>query len=356
MIQEKIILGEGTSYPLEGLLTLPDDTDTISTSAPFPAVVLVHGSGAHDMDEKIKGIRPFKDIAEGLAAHGIAAIRYNKRSFTHGKKMVKKLKPSLSVKEEVVEDAVLAADLLKDDPRIDSEHIYVAGHSLGGMLAPRIDASGVVDAADISSGSWDGHAGNFAGLIIMAGSPRRLEDIMKQQQEDYLKNAKGLIAWIAKKQVDKYAKKLSGISEMSDEEAKAVPFAGNTSLYYLKEMGDWPTVDYLRQSMKPILAIQGANDLQVLVEQDFNKYKRLLADNPRASFKLYEGLNHAFMPSVTDDISKAMQEFKLERPVEDYVIDDIADWILVHVSGTDQTDWAGDEAKSVAKDETEVSS
>ncbi|MCL2606363.1 MAG: alpha/beta hydrolase, partial [Coriobacteriia bacterium] len=189
----------------------------------------------------------------------------------------------------------------------------------------------------------------FAGLIIMAGSPRRLEDIMRNQQDDFLKTAKGVIGWLAKKQIEKYAKKLSGISDLTDEEAKAIPFAGNTSLYYLKEMGDWPTRKYLENSTKPILVMQGEDDLQVLVEQDFNEYKRLLANNPNASFELYEGLNHAFMPSITDDISKAMDEFKVARPVEGYVIADIADWIHAQSSDSDGRCSAGEAVTSVVQ-------
>ena len=82
MIQESIILGQNTRYPLKGLLTLP------AGSGPFPALVLVHGSGSSNMDEKIGKLTPFRDIAQGLAARGIACIRYDKRSYAHGLKMV----------------------------------------------------------------------------------------------------------------------------------------------------------------------------------------------------------------------------------------------------------------------------
>ena len=80
MKQEPIILGQGTRFPLKGMLTLPDDL-----SAPVPALVLVHGSGSSNMDEKVGKLTPFKDIAEGLAERGIACIRYDKRSFAHGR-------------------------------------------------------------------------------------------------------------------------------------------------------------------------------------------------------------------------------------------------------------------------------
>jgi len=339
VIEEKIVVGMGTDWPLDGLLTLPAMSDAANVANPVPAVVLVQGSGSHDMDEKIYKIRPFKDIAEGLAARGVAAIRYNKRTYSHGRQMVRQNKQAmrgkggriLTVQEEVIEDAVLAADLLKEDPRINPEQVYIVGHSLGGMLAPRIDAyrAGVGDSGTDGTDSILGDSGgNFAGLIILAGSPRKLADIMKQQQAKYVENAKGIIKWIVKMQVERYASKLSNLSELSDEEAKVKPFAGGTTLYYLKDMDRWPVEDYLQNSTKPILIMQGEKDVQVLVEQDFNRYKELLAGNPNASFKLYEGLNHAFMPSITDGINNALKEFKVARPVEDYVIADMADWIL----------------------------
>ena len=69
MISEKITVGEGTEYPLNGLLTLPDDL-----SGPVPAVVMVHGSGPSDMDERVMKLTPFKDLAEGGNFRGIIML------------------------------------------------------------------------------------------------------------------------------------------------------------------------------------------------------------------------------------------------------------------------------------------
>ena len=135
MITEKIVVGEGTKYPLNGLLTLPDHA-----TRPVPAVVFVHGSGSSNMDEKVGKLTPFKDLAEGLARYGIASVRYDKRSFAHGLKMLRDKNGPVTVKEETIEDAILATQLLKQDARIDSERVFIIGHSMGGMLAPRIDA------------------------------------------------------------------------------------------------------------------------------------------------------------------------------------------------------------------------
>ena len=93
MTAQNIVVGEGTAYPLKGILTLPDDL-----SKQVPAVVFVHGSGSSNMDEKVGKLTPFKDLAEGLAKQGIASIRYDKRSFAHGLKMLKE--KEITVKQE----------------------------------------------------------------------------------------------------------------------------------------------------------------------------------------------------------------------------------------------------------------
>ncbi len=216
MMEERIVIGENTKYPLNGLLTLPADAAT-----PVPAAVFVHGSGASNMDEKVGKLTPFKDLAQGLARHGIASVRYDKRTFAHGFKMLRDKGLEVTVKTETIDDAILATELLKKDPRIDPARVFIIGHSMGGMLSPRIDAEG----------------GNYRGLIIMAGSPRKLEEIILDQNEAMLRSTKGFINRIVKKQVAKFAAMFEGMYELSDEEAKkedgrrhhAVLFQGNGS-------------------------------------------------------------------------------------------------------------------------------
>jgi pimeloyl-ACP methyl ester carboxylesterase len=276
-----------------------------------PAVVFVHGSGSSNMDEKVGKLTPFKDLAEGLAKHGIASVRYDKRSFAHGFKMVRSKTP-ITVKEETIEDAVLAAELLRADARIDSGKIFIIGHSMGAMLAPRIDAEG----------------GNFKGLVLMAGSPRTLEQIMLGQNADVLAASKGLMRWIMKKQVAKFEKLFEGMYELSDAEAKKRKMGGGTTLYYFKEMGEHPAESYLKDMEKPILVMQGEKDFQAKVDPDFVGYQRLLEGRDNVTFQLYAGLNHAFVPAVYDDIMMAKKEYNAERHIGEEVIGDIAEWIL----------------------------
>ena len=304
MREERIIVGEGSKYPLDGILTLPDELDK-----KVPAVVFVHGSGASNMDEKVGKLTPFKDIAEGLAKQGIASLRYNKRSYSYGFKMLRE--KNVTVKVETIEDAVMAADLLREDSRIDTDNIYIVGHSMGAMLAPRIDAEG----------------GNFKGLILMAGSPRTLEKIMMDQNQMVLGQVKGITRAIVKKQVATLTDLFENLYEITDEEAKSKKVGGGTTLYYFKEMGEHPASMYLENLEKPILVLQGEKDFQATVEKDFEGYKHLLGEKENVTFQLYEGLNHAFVPSVYGNIMKAKQEYNVEQRVSEKVIIDIASWI-----------------------------
>ena len=304
MYSEKIVVGAGTEYPLNGLMTLPSDL-----SKPVPAVVMVHGSGASNMDEKVLKLTPFKDLAEGLARHSIASLRYDKRTFVHGRKMIRN--KCLTVKEETIDDALLAVQMLKKDPRIDHDRIYILGHSMGAMLAPRIDAEG----ADVR------------GLIMMAGTPYRLEEIVLRQLRQ-AGRGNSILKKIIGLEYRFYKKRFNGLYQMSDEEAKKKKFAGNLSLYYFKEMGQKTAADYLLESSKPVLILQGGKDFQVLAKRDYRMFKKLLAGRENTEYKLYPELNHVFVKGIYNDILKASKEYSVEQHIGEDVIGDIADFVL----------------------------
>ena len=302
MNSEKIVIGAGSEYPLNGALTLPEDL-----SRAVPAVVMVHGSGPSNMDEKVLKLTPFRDLAEGLAKHGIASLRYDKRTFSYARKLAK---TNITVREETIDDALLAIELLKQDPRIDHSRVFLLGHSMGAMLAPRIDAEG----------------GNVKGLILMAGTPYRLEEVVLRQ----LKQAGGSrspIKWVTGLEYRYFSRKLSGLYQMSDEEAGKKKFAGNLTLYYFKEMGRKTAADYLLESRKPALILQGGRDFQVLAEDDYRKFRELLSGRDSTVFRLYPEYNHLFVPAIGDNILKASREYGVERHIGEDVIGDIADFI-----------------------------
>lgn len=303
MQRKKIVVGEGSEYPLNGLITLPDDV-----KKPVPAVVMVHGSGPSNMDERVKKLTPFKDLAEGLAAHGIASLRYDKRTFAHRRKLARA--KGLTVCEETIDDALLSIAMAKASACIDADRVFILGHSMGAMLAPRIDAEG----ADV------------AGLVLMAGTPYRLEDIVLRQLGQ-VNGGNFLLRGIIGHERKVFSKKFDGLYTMSDDEAKKKKFAGNISLYYFKEMGAKTASDYLLQSDKPVLIMQGEKDLQVLADDDYQEFQRLLVGRDNATFKLYPELNHAFVPALYNDILKASKEFSVERHIGEEVVADIAAFV-----------------------------
>ena len=306
VIEEDVTIIGDPRYPLSGKLTLPKEQ---GSGALLSAVVLVHGSGPQDMDETIGANKPFRDIAWALAEEGIAVLRYDKRTYSYGGTMNDMYGTSLTVKEEVIDDAKLAKELLIADDRINSEAILVAGHSLGGMLAPRImDECG------------------FAGAIIMAGSPRSLIDIVLDQINYTISNGDYdevhiiLQHDVNETQYEAYL----GLNDETDEDSKDTLIFGMNG-YYLKEMERYKTSNYFNSINKPILILQGTSDFQVSYENDFKEYQKLAEGRDNIEFKAYEGLNHLFIESVMEKPDAS--EYLIPGTVDDAVTEDIASWI-----------------------------
>lgn len=300
LTRENIIVGEGTEFELKGELIIPED------KGPFRAVVLVQGSGPQDMDEKVGVNRTFWDLSNYLGENGIASIRYDKRTLTYGQKMVETDLTGITVEEETIQDAILAKKILMKDDRIDKNKIFIIGHSLGGMLAPRIDAEG----------------GDFAGIVILSGSPRNLSDIIIDQNvnaiaalpEEQRAAADAQFKWL----LDTFDKMM----DMTDEEAKST-MLGNVALYYLKEMNEHPAESYLNNMTKPILIMQGDKDFHVFVDKDFNGYRRMLEGKKNVAFKLYPGLSHLYNPSIKGTI----EDYNVKADMDKGVLKDITEWI-----------------------------
>ena len=182
---------------------------------------------------------------------------------------------------------------------------------MGAMLAPRIDAEG----------------GQFRGLILMAGTPFRLEDIVVRQLSQAGQSRGGIMKIIVGLEDRIISKKFAGLYGMSDEEAKKKKFAGSTTLYYFKEMGQKTAADYLKESEKPVLILQGGMDFQVLPSVDFAGFREQLQGRNNVEYHLYEDLNHLFVRGIYNDILKAGKEYKVEQHIGAEVFDDIAAFI-----------------------------
>jgi len=306
VVTENVTIGSGTEWELAGRLTLPREIDGM-----IPAIVLVHGSGAHDMDQTLFDNKPFREIAEYLSSNGIAVIRYNKRTLTHGVRMQDL---AFTAWEETMEDAILAAEILKSDPRIDESRVYILGHSLGGMFAPRIHAMG----------------GDFAGLILFAGSPRFLIDIVYDQGIAYIEEMyEGEEKVELLREREEWRNDFDAYLALSDEEAKnTIVEMLYTPAYFWKDLYNNPVSMFLEKTTVPILVMHPDDDVQVLTDVDFAMYKELLAGRDNVTFKLYPGLNHLFMPSTGRGISEILDEYRIRANIDGQVLADIVEWVI----------------------------
>jgi len=296
-----ITVGSG-EWALPGTLTLPKG------DGPFPAVVLVHGSGPNDRDETIGPNLPFRDLAWGLASQGIAVLRYDKRTLTHASKFTPEVIARLTVQEETTEDALLAAQLMRQSEKIDPQRVYILGHSLGGMLAPRIGQ------ADPS----------LAGLIMMAAANRPLEDLVLDQM-NYLLNLDGELdsqdtAQLQALQTQAANAKNPDLPKntMPEDLPLGMPAA------YMRDLQGYVPSETAKSLAMPLLVLQGGRDYQVSPTLDFESLKTALAGKTKAAFKLYPKLNHLFIagegPSTPD-------EYNIAGHVSPQVITDIVAWI-----------------------------
>jgi hypothetical protein len=297
--EKEVIVGTG-EFALHGTLTMPAGT------GPFPAVILVHGSGPNDRDETVGGNKPFRDIAWGLASNGIAVLRYEKRTKEHGKE-IQSIKDKLTVKEETIDDAILAVDLLKKTEGIDKKKILVLGHSLGGMLIPRIGKIG----------------SDIAGFIVLAGATRPLED-MTLEQVEYILSLKDKISEEEKLELEKMKKQIAQIKDPAlSEKTPSSELLWNIPPHYWLDLRGYNPPEVAKDLTQPMLILQGERDYQVTMV-DFNNWKKYLGDRKNVEFKSYPKLNHLF---IEGEGKCSPEEYMIPGNIPEYVIKDMADWI-----------------------------
>ena len=285
--EQAIRIGED-GYPVDGILTLPS-----GVTKP-PVIILVHGSGTHDWDETIVGDnKPFRDIAHGLAEQGIATIRYQERLAAYPELASERITIQLDSLEDVNAAIIYATGC----DQVDSERIYVLGHSLGGMLAPKIAA----DHKEVK------------GILSLAGSPRKLEDIAADQQELLGNGNKNDIA-----KARKQAEEIKGLTEESTGDYLGMP----ASYWYSLNLIDTP--ELLKTLKVPMFIAQGSADIQVYADRDYTAWQELLKDRKDVTFHLYDNLNHLFMESSGEN---NLEEYFTPGSVDRQLISDMAAWI-----------------------------
>jgi fermentation-respiration switch protein FrsA (DUF1100 family) len=295
--KEKEIYIKTAGHSLVGLLTTP------AKGTNFPIVVLLHGSGPSDMDETVGPNKPFKDLAAGLATKGIASIRYVKRTLAYAGEFSK----VFTVKEEVTDDALAAIALARTIPGADKKKIYLFGHSMGGMLAPKLATL----------------APDLNGLILAAAPARKLTDLIDEQNRysaSQMKDTTGAV----KKQLEEALKETAKTRITKLGLIKPDSLLLGLPAAYWVDLNLYDQVGTAKKLIKQkVMIVQGGFDFQIS-PQDYQIWNTALGKKKNVTMKLYPDLNHLLSPQKEKG---NMTQYGIPVSVSGILVNDIATWI-----------------------------
>lgn len=332
--QEEVGFGHG-DVRLAGTLTLPEGP------GPFPAIVLISGSGPQDRDETLFGFRPFRRIADHLTRAGIAVLRYDDRGVGGSTGDV-----SSATSADFADDALAAVELLASRQEIDSRAIGLLGHSEGGIVAPiaanrsarvaflvllaptAVPGSEVVLAQSRAIASANGTS--ELEIARQEAFQRRLLDAIREGRS--LEEARAELELMIRDGV----RSLPADRRAAIEDPEA--FAADQAGRQLRSLGspwfrhflDYDPAPALRRLDVPVLALFGARDLQVLPEQNRPPLHAALAEAPvrDVTVETVPEANHLFQAARTGSPSEYAT---LEKEFVPGLLERIAGWTLSRV-------------------------
>jgi dienelactone hydrolase len=311
-----VFVNAAAQVRLAGSLTLPQ------AGRPFPAVILIAGSGPQTRDQNIFGHRYFLVLADQLTRQGIAVLRYDKRGIGESSG-----KDPLVTTADYASDAIAAVAYLKTRPDIDSGRIGLLGHSEGGTIAPQVANAD----RDVSF------------LVLMAAPGVKGHEIAKAQSQ-----AINRFAGLSEAQIADSAatqdKMLDAVMFAKDQasaetEVRSLLRAAGTPENAIESQvksicSAWvrhyllyDPVPALRALRQPVLALIGSNDLQVLPDQNLPALRGALKNNPDATVLELPKLNHLFQTSNTGAPSEYNE---IEETIAPIALDLMTRWLKEH--------------------------
>jgi pimeloyl-ACP methyl ester carboxylesterase len=322
-------------FKLAGTATSPE------TGGPFPAVVLISGSGPENRDEEVFGHKPFLVLADYLARQGIAVLRYDDRgvgkSGGDGK---------TATTADLATDALAAFEYLKNRKDIDPKHIGLIGHSEGGVIAP-IVANQVPDVAFVVLMAGTGVPGDSV-LMLQSQLVAKAEGAADSTLAKSAVAQRALLD-LAKTDLDSaaLAAKLrpllkQSMAQLSPADSQKVSSADTSSqaveaqvqqvltpwFHYFLNYDPRPALMKLKQ---PVLAIVGGKDVQVAPKENLAAIEAALKAGGNKDFTVRElpGLNHLFQTANTGGVSEYK---KIEETISPSALKVMGDWIIAHTS------------------------
>lgn len=309
--EEEAAFKGGGGVALAGTLTLP------KSGGPFAAVLLISGSGPQDRDEALMGHKPFLVLSDYLTRLGFAVLRVDDRGTGKSGGVF-----SDATYRDKVADAIASVEWLKARKDIDPKRIGVLGHSEGGAIGPL--------AANQSS--------DIAFVVMMAGPGLPGDQLLKQQGIDITRASGGDDAAV-KKQVDLQSKMFQIVREEKDsaiaekrirEMLGSLPGAEQQAHAAVsptvRELIAYDPAPVLRNLACPVLALDGALDLQVSAKQNLPAIAAALAESKSGNWEVVSlpGLNHLFQTAKTGNVSEYST---IEETISPLALRTIGDWL-----------------------------
>ena len=303
---------------LAGTLTTPPG------SGPYPAVVLVSGSGPQDRDETVFGHRPFLVLGDYLTRKGIAVLRYDDRGVGQSTGDF-----GTAVTPDFADDAEGAVRYLATLPTIDREKIGIIGHSEGAIVAPI-----VANRSDV------------AFVILLAGTGVNGEELLVMQLIA-INRAMGVSEEVTQQRSALQVQLLGILNSVPDDSTAAeqaleiLAGAGVTGQAadaqvagllnpWMRYFLVYDPLPELRQLQVPVLSMWGAKDMQVPPEGNRVPVDQALREsgNPDVTSNVLPGLNHLFQ---TADNGAPTEYATIEETMSPASLAMIAEWIEVRV-------------------------
>ncbi len=324
---------ESAGIRFAGTLTYP------KSEGPFPAAVLITGSGPQDRDETILGHRPFRVLSDYLTRRGIAVLRYDDRGVGGSSGVY----DGTDTTEDFAWDALAAVEYLKSRPEIDSGKIGLIGHSEGGTIAPMVAAHSP-DVAFIVSMAGQGVTGVEL-TLMQAETIARAEGESEKDIQTRLLLFRGTIKIVQEEPDNRTAadRIAEFVQEALSDEKTGTKMAWTEALmgFLIPFERYGLSLDPRTALMNvrcPVLAINGDKDVQVSSVENLAGIRDALmaGGNDRYTIIEFPGLNHLFQHAETG----AMSEYgNIEETIAPIVLETIANWILELADGPRVSDW-----------------
>ncbi|MBO0719326.1 MAG: alpha/beta fold hydrolase [Blastocatellia bacterium] len=315
---------------LAGTLTLPRG------KSPFPAVILITGSGSQNRDEEVLGHKPFLVLADYLTRQGIAVLRVDDRGVGGSTGSV-----SDSTSENFGADILAGIEFLKSHPGVNRKQIGLIGHSEGGLIAPMVAAQSS-DVAFIVMLAGPGLPGedilHLQSELILKASGAGPETLARQREMqetifNILKQEKDN-AVLEKKLREEFDKRIAGAAEADKSKARQAAEAQIKQALspWFRYFLTYDPRPALTRVKCPVLALNGENDMQVPALENQREIESALktAGNKDVTIMRMPRLNHLFQTSETGMPS---EYGKIEETFAPVALKTVGDWILKHTAG-----------------------